>query len=62
MQSTGYLSMDKSSKVSEVMKEMIKKNVTEVYLTNDKTEFLGKVLIGNLTKTSTSNEIGRAHV
>ena len=41
--------MDKSSKVSEVMKEMIK-NVTEVYLTNDKKEFLGKVLIGNLTK------------
>ena len=55
MQSTGYLSMDKSSKVSEVMKEMIKKNVTEVYLTNDKKEFLGKVLLGNLTKTSTSN-------
>ena len=37
------------------MKEMVKKNVTEVYLTNDKQEFLGKVLLGNLTKTSTSN-------
>ena len=31
--------MDKSSKVSEVMKEMIKKNVTEVYLTNEKKNF-----------------------
>ena len=39
------------------MKEMVKKNVTEVYLTNDKQEFLGKVLLGNLTKTSTSNAI-----
>ena len=39
------------------MKEMVKKNVTEVYLTNDKKEFLGKVLLGNLTKTSTSNAI-----
>jgi len=57
MQSTGYLSMDKSSKVSEVMREMVKKNVTEVYLTNDQKEFIGKVLIGNLTKTSSSNAI-----
>ena len=39
------------------MKEMVKRNVTEVYLTNDKQEFLGKVLLGNLTKTSTSNVI-----
>ena len=57
IQSTGYLSMDKSSKVTQVIEEMVKKNVTEVYLTNSKKEFLGKVLLGNLTKTSTSNAI-----
>ena len=56
-QSTGYLSMDKSSKVTQVIDEMVKKNVTEVYLTNSKKEFLGKVLLGNLTKTSTSKVI-----
>ena len=44
IQSTGYLSMDKSSKVMKYGGND-KKNVTEVYLTNDKKEFLGKVLL-----------------
>lgn len=57
MQSTGYLSMDKSSKVSQIIEEMVKKNVTEVYLTNNKQEFFGKVLLANLTKTSNINAI-----
>ena len=57
MQSTGYLTMDKSSKVSQVIDEMVRKNVTEVYLTNDKQEFLGKVLLSSLTKTTSIGAI-----